>query len=68
MGEPEDLIIDGAYLASRLARDVWRRYAPAPVATPESARQLARRHSRFARAKAAALENRNTQQESESHG
>ncbi len=31
MGEPEDLIIDGAYLASRLARDVWRRYAP-PVA------------------------------------
>ena len=32
MGEPEDLIIDGAYLASRLARDVWRRYAPAPVA------------------------------------
>ena len=28
MGEPEDLIIDGAYLASRLARDVWRRYAP----------------------------------------
>jgi nitric oxide reductase NorD protein len=31
MGEPEDLIIDGAYMASRLARDVWRRYAPAPV-------------------------------------
>ena len=28
MGEPEDLIIDGAYRASRLARDVWRRYAP----------------------------------------
>ena len=28
MGEPEDLILDGAYLASRLARDVWRRYAP----------------------------------------
>lgn len=31
MGEPEDLIIDGAYLASRLARDVWRRYAPPPA-------------------------------------
>jgi nitric oxide reductase NorD protein len=28
MGEPEDLILDGAYHASRLARDVWRRYAP----------------------------------------
>ena len=31
MAEPEDLIIDGAYLASRLARDAWRRYAPPPV-------------------------------------
>lgn len=30
MSEPEDLILDGAYMASRLARDVWRRYAPAP--------------------------------------
>ena len=28
MGEPEDLIIDGAYIASRLARDAWRRYSP----------------------------------------
>jgi nitric oxide reductase NorD protein len=33
MSEPEDLIIDGAYMASRVARDVWRRYAPAPVET-----------------------------------
>lgn len=33
MAEPEDLIIDGAHRASRLARDVWRRYAPAPVET-----------------------------------
>jgi nitric oxide reductase NorD protein len=32
MAEPEDLIIDGALVASRVARDVWRRYAPAPVA------------------------------------
>jgi nitric oxide reductase NorD protein len=31
MAEPEDLIIDGALVASRVARDVWRRYAPAPV-------------------------------------
>src|SRR5215208_6144966 len=29
MAEPEDLILDGAYMASRLARDAWRRYAPA---------------------------------------
>jgi nitric oxide reductase NorD protein len=29
MAEPEDLILDGAYIASRLARDAWRRYAPA---------------------------------------
>jgi sterol desaturase/sphingolipid hydroxylase (fatty acid hydroxylase superfamily) len=42
--------------------------APAPVATPESARQLARRHSRFARANALSLESRTTPQESESHG
>ena len=42
--------------------------APAPLATPESARKLARRHSRYARANAATLENRNTRQESESHG
>jgi nitric oxide reductase NorD protein len=27
MSEPEDLILDGAYVASRFARDVWRRYA-----------------------------------------
>ncbi len=32
MGEPEDLIIDGAYIASRLGRDVWRRYSPPPAA------------------------------------
>ena len=38
MAEPEDLIIDGAYIASRLARDVWRRYAPAP---PERVLRLA---------------------------
>jgi nitric oxide reductase NorD protein len=31
MAEPEDLIIDGASIASRVARDVWRRYVPAPV-------------------------------------
>ena len=28
MAEPEDLILEGAYLASRVARDVWKRYAP----------------------------------------
>ena len=28
MAEPEDLILDGAYMASRLVRDVWRRYVP----------------------------------------
>ena len=38
MAEPEDLIIDGAYMASRLARDVWRRYAPA---APERVLRLA---------------------------
>ena len=31
MAEPEDLILDGAYVASRLARDIWRRYGPAPA-------------------------------------
>jgi nitric oxide reductase NorD protein len=30
MAEPEDLIIDGAHMASRFARDAWRRYAPPP--------------------------------------
>lgn len=28
MAEPEDLILDGAYVATRFARDLWRRYAP----------------------------------------
>ena len=28
MAEPEDLILDGAYIATRLARDTWRRYSP----------------------------------------
>ncbi len=28
MSEPEDLILDGAYVASRFARELWRRYAP----------------------------------------
>ena len=28
MAEPEDLILEGAYLASRAAREVWRRYSP----------------------------------------
>jgi nitric oxide reductase NorD protein len=38
MAEPEDLIIDGAYIASRLARNAWRRYAPPP---PEKILRLA---------------------------
>ena len=38
MAEPEDLIIDGAYIASRLVRDVWRRYVPA---APERVLRLA---------------------------
>jgi nitric oxide reductase NorD protein len=29
MAEPEDLILDGAHIASRVARAAWRRYAPA---------------------------------------
>jgi nitric oxide reductase NorD protein len=29
MAEPEDLILDGAHLASRIAREAWRRHAPA---------------------------------------
>jgi nitric oxide reductase NorD protein len=28
VAEPEDLILDGAYVASRFARDLWRKYAP----------------------------------------
>jgi nitric oxide reductase NorD protein len=32
MGEPEDLIIDGAYIASRFVRDAWRRYSPPQAA------------------------------------
>jgi hypothetical protein len=28
VSEPEDLILDGAYVASRFARDLWKRYAP----------------------------------------
>src|SRR6186997_1978402 len=30
MAEPEDLILDGAHMASRVARLAWQRYAPAP--------------------------------------
>jgi hypothetical protein len=33
MGEPEDLIIDGAFIASRLARQARRRYSPPPAAS-----------------------------------
>jgi nitric oxide reductase NorD protein len=29
MSEPEDLILEGAYFATRVARDAWRRYGPA---------------------------------------
>src|SRR5512144_1309931 len=29
MAEPEDLLIEGAHLATRVARDTWRRYRPA---------------------------------------
>ncbi len=28
MSEPEDLILEGAYRATRVARDAWRRYGP----------------------------------------
>jgi nitric oxide reductase NorD protein len=28
VAEPEDLILEGAHFATRLARDVWRRYGP----------------------------------------
>jgi len=28
LAEPEDLVLDGALVASRFARDLWRRYAP----------------------------------------
>ena len=38
MSEPEDLILDGAYVASRFARDLWRKYAPPPT---DSALRLA---------------------------
>ena len=31
MSEPEDLILDGAYVTSRFARDLWQRYGPRPV-------------------------------------
>lgn len=30
MSEPEELILEGAHLATRIARDAWRRYGPAP--------------------------------------
>ncbi|HET8774122.1 MAG TPA: hypothetical protein VFP80_10040, partial [Thermoanaerobaculia bacterium] len=30
MSEPEELLIEGAHFATRVARDVWRRYAPSP--------------------------------------
>ncbi len=36
MAEPEELIIEGAHLATRVARDIWRRHAP-----PESAATIA---------------------------
>jgi nitric oxide reductase NorD protein len=29
MSEPEDLLLDGAHVATRIARDTWRRYGPA---------------------------------------
>ena len=38
MAEPEDLILDGAHLASRVARAAWQRYAPPP---PERVLRLA---------------------------
>src|SRR5215218_10409157 len=38
MAEPEDLILDGAHIASRVARAAWRRYAPA---APDHLLQLA---------------------------
>ena len=31
MSEPEDLIIDGAHRATRLAREAWQRYGPPPT-------------------------------------
>ena len=31
MSEPEDLILDGAYVTSRFARDLWQRYGPRPA-------------------------------------
>lgn len=38
MAEPEELIIEGAHVATRVARDLWRRYGPPP---PDSAVTLA---------------------------
>ena len=32
MSEPEDLILEGAHFATRVARDVWRRHAAASTA------------------------------------
>ena len=35
MSEPEDLILEGAHFATRVARDVWARYgSPAALAPP----------------------------------
>ena len=30
MAEPEELILEGAHFATRLARDAWRRYGARP--------------------------------------
>jgi nitric oxide reductase NorD protein len=38
MAEPEELIIEGAHVATRVARDLWRRYGPP---APDSAVSLA---------------------------
>ena len=36
MAEPEELIIEGAHLATRVARDAWRRYGPPAPASSVS--------------------------------
>ena len=47
MAEPEDLILEGAHAASRVARDIWRRYAPPAPAAELPLRQVRSRLELF---------------------
>jgi nitric oxide reductase NorD protein len=50
MSEPEDLILEGAHVATRVARDVWSRYAGSPASPGVPLAAVRRRLELFATA------------------